>query len=156
MKQKLVVLLLITMCNFVFAQDWIKQTTTDRWGDVTGNSYIQLQNGEFKKGLTSEITLITFGYFNRYPNALSIASIANFMHPGYTLFDENIKFSIRQNGKTVSFSGINKESNDIKAMGFAVISAELIEILQTPGTWDVLIEGDSWYIRTKISGGLPK
>lgn len=156
MKQKLVILFLIAMCNFAFAQAWQKKVIHDRWGDVTGSVYHQAQTGEFTKGSTSETVQMMFANGLELPNALLIASIANFIHPGHTLFDESIKFSIRQNGKTFSFNGINMESNDIKMKAIYVISTELIEILQKPGTWDVLIESDSWYIRTKISGGLPK
>lgn len=156
MKQKLVILFLIAMCNFAFAQAWQKKVIHDRWGDVTGSGYYQIQTGDIKKGSTSETTQMVFAYTSEYPYGLGIASIASFIHPCHTLFDESIKFSIRQNGNTFSFSGINSETDDIKMMMIHVFSAELIEILQNPGTWDVLIESDSWYIRTKISGGLPK
>lgn len=156
MKQKLVVFILFAICNLSFAQQWKRIVLRDKWGDVSGNSYAQTQVGECKNGGISEMIHLGFGVADEQKNLLTIASSADIFHPCHTFVRESIKFSIRQNGKTFTFNGINEPTNNIQTMGILVISDKLIELLHGIGTWDVLIESDSWYIRTKIYGELPK
>jgi len=160
MKQILFIGIFIVSVSSLWAQNWIKEVSKDRWGDVKGYTYSQTTTG-VAHGDTDVSIHIGFFYSTQAEvrNVLGIGSrtIDDLkFHPAAGFLNEAVTLSLRSNGITTTYKGstISSEGNFDRVV-IVIMDSELIKKLKSSGQWDVLIEGKNWYIRTKINGNLP-
>jgi hypothetical protein len=145
----------------LFAQNWTRETTQDRWGDTTGYMYRQLVRSAIAHGDKDVSVLVLFIWSSeqgRDTLVIYSETTKDFaFHPGSGFLNENITFSLRGNGTTTSYRGnTDSGSGNFNKIFVLVTDAALINKSHGQGQWDVLIEGRNWYIRTTISGNLPR
>jgi hypothetical protein len=133
----------------------------DRWGDVTSDVFSQTILSAKCRGDRDIPVDITFGWMSKLPEILIIYSRAKkdslAFNPAYSFMDEYIKVSLRSNGITTTYNGSTTSSlSTWQNVAMIVFDQQLINQLRGSGQWDVLIEGDDWYISTTIRGNLPK
>jgi len=80
--------------------------------------------------------------------------------PVYVLVSESVLISLRTNSETFTFEGIiSARDSDFTFTYIGCRDPNLIDLLQRPGTFTMLIEGkdQDWYVKAdNIKGGLPK
>jgi hypothetical protein len=153
---------MFVLSNVLYAQDWKREVMTNRWGDTDGFAYHQGPLSGTAYG-DKNVSVSVFFVWNppdsSFSNVLVIYSKTTgnlTWHPAYSFMDETIKFSLRNAGGEKSFQGFTyANSSSYDNVGMYVMDQALINLLHGSGQWDVLIEGDDWYIRTTIRGGLP-
>ena len=144
------------------AQNWEKRVVTDNWGDESGYMYMQI----VRSGIAHEDENVTVNMayvwspelgdnsFVIYSTTLSDSEF----HPASGFLDESIMLSLRDNEKQiVSYGGTTyADAGNFNTVVIFVSDSELISKLRDPGHWDLLVEGDDWYIRSTIDGNLPQ
>jgi hypothetical protein len=156
------VLCLFLVSSIAFAQSWQKRTFTVKWGDDYGYaSYSQIISTATGLGNAKTVSMtVQFGWSAEQPVCLIIHCKTNgdlTFNPAYSFMDESITLSLRSNGVTKSYTGFtSSDSSSWQTVAMAVLDGQLINQLNGSGTWDVLIEGKDWYIRTTIRVNLPK
>jgi hypothetical protein len=154
-------ILVFGIVQTLFPQGWEKITTYDEWGDVDGYQYTQTVKNAVSHGKEDVQVDVTF-YWSKQngENTLGICSESNgvlVMHPAYSFLDEAINLSLRNNGVTKTFTGFtNSKTSKYNKVYIYVSDSQLVNMLRGSGQWDVLVKGDGWYMRTIITGNLPK
>ena len=152
--------LLFAFCalHAVIAQGWEQKTIKNRWGDDSGIMYCQVHEGTDSKntyscvfGLIVDDELV-FMFDSKIAGDFAI-------HPGYDIFDgKDVTIRFRKDGAIQTFSGVtlkNDSSGWLDTAFVGVAAASIAKLLKGNGTWDVLVEGRNWYVRTKVHGNLP-
>lgn len=159
----IMLIILFSLCSksILFAQDWTKDVSKNRWGDITGYSYFQRTTG-VARGDTEISVVVAFAYSGsdaQLKNCLAIYSLTIgdlVFHPAAGFLDEAVTVSLRSNGTTTTYKGTTVSAKgNYNTVAILVFDSELIKKIKSPGQWDLLIEGKRWYIRSKIIGNLP-
>jgi hypothetical protein len=159
-KKLLLIMGLLLTAATVFAQGWTRDPLRDRWGDVMGDAFTQIILSAKCCGDRDIPVAVGVTWVPAMPETLVIVSEAIdrlTFHPAYSFMDEYIKVSLRSNGITTTYNGSTFSSKSIwQNVVMIVFDQQLINQLHGSGQWDVLIEGDDWYISTTIRENLPK
>jgi len=144
----------------LYPQNWQKEETKNRWGDITGYSYMQTALGTVKQNKDIPIAIVyTASADYKTQNMFAITSrtiSALEFHPAAGFIDEAVTLSLRKDGITKTYRGSTfAEMGNYNEVWIGFVDADLINTLKQPGQWDVLIEGRRWYIKTTIKGSLP-
>lgn len=157
-----VVCFLLIAVQSAVAQNWEKRAVTDNWGDETGYMYMQVVRSGIAHGDENvNVTMMYFWTHEQGENSLIIYSqtIGDLeFHPAAGFLDESITLSLRDSeGQIVSYGGATDASaGNFDNVYILVTDSDLIAKLRGPGHWDLLVEGDDWYIRSTIDGNLPQ
>jgi len=156
-----VILLLLFSKIELYAQNWTKGESKNKWGDITGYSYTQKSTGIAlgnKEIQTIIVFLVDANVKDRNYFGIISQTIPDLeFHPAAGFINETITVSFRKDGVTKSYTGSTEASmgNFNQVWMWFTFPSELSNILKGAGQWDVLIEGERWYIRTTIKGNLP-
>ena len=144
----------------LYPQNWQKKETINRWGDITGYSYMQTALGTVNQNKDIPIAIVyiasggdktqnMFGITSRTISALEF-------HPAAGFIDEVVTLSLRKDGITKTYKGSTyAEMGNYNQVWIGFEDADLINTLKQPGQWDILVEGRRWYMRATIKGNLP-
>ena len=158
MKKLFCLLLAFCALHAVIAQGWKQTTLKDKWGDDSGIMYRQVHEGTDSKNtygcdfgfIVDDELVFIFG--SKIAGDFAI-------HPGYDIFDgKDVTIRFRKDGAIQTFSGVtlkNDSSGWLDTAFVGVAAASIAKLLKGNGTWDVLVEGRNWYVRTKVHGNLP-
>ena len=159
MKKLFCLLLAFCALHAVIAQGWEQKTTKDRWGDDSGIVYNQAQLGNDSKNKYACVFCFTVGD-NGLVFIFASKMAGDFaIHPGYDIFGgKDVTIQFRKDGAIQTFHGVTVEYNRpdwsyTAFVGEAAVS--IAKLLKGNGTWDVLVEGSNWYVRTKVTGNMP-
>lgn len=158
----LAVCFLLIALQSAAAQTWEKQVLTDNWGDESGYMYMQ----GLRSGIAHDDENVAVGMGYAWSPKLGDNSLAIYsmtisdseFHPAAGFSDEGIIVSLRDSeGQIVSYGGTTvADIGNFNKVVIGVTDSGLISKLRGPGHWDLLVEGDDWYIRSTIDGNLPQ
>ena len=166
MKKKLIIgLYLLTIFSYLQAQEfgkWIKSPITDRWDDKTGDMYIQTQHGtDSENKYTCAFVFCCETEFENISFIIASSIISEFAnwHPGRAYYPTEISIKFRENENITTFIGKSFPANSNYDLVTIVVNhsdaIKISKLLKENKTWDVLIEGNNWYNKTKVNGNLP-
>ena len=159
MKKLFCLLLAFCALHAVIAQGWEQITRKNRWGDDSGIVYNQVQFGNDSKNKYG----CGFG-FSYYEDGLVFVFTSKIagdfaIHPGYDIFGgKDVTIQFRKDGAIQTFHGVTTKNDSPDWLNTAFVgeaAASIAKLLKGNGTWDVLVEGSNWYVRTKVTGNLP-
>ena len=153
--------LLFAFCalHAIIAQGWEQTTVKDKWGDDSGIMHYQKQVGTDSKnkyscafGFTVADNELVFTFVSKITGDFAI-------HPGYDIFGgKDVTIQFRKDGAIQTFSGVTLRHDNPEWSGTCFVNevaVSIAKLLKGNGTWDVLVEGSNWYVRTKVTGNLP-
>jgi len=145
----------------LYSQNWRKEENKNKWGDITGYSYMQDASGTINQNKDIPIIIIyvaSSGEIKEQNMFLIVSQTIGDLNfnPASGFIDEVVTLSLRKDGITKSYKGTTYAAKGTYNQAWiAFIDADLTNTLKGVGQWDVLIEGRNWYIRSTIKGGLP-
>jgi len=167
--QLLAVMLSVCVGMFVgkaYAQAgrWERDVISDKWGDVTGETYMQKLRPEACGGLLSDVSVLDFGvsvWGSKAAIVVKHSMDITIPISGYESdFGGAFTISLRDgNGNTQNFKGFG-----LKRPGVLEIrDAGFIQALKRETNYKILVNysgnnlivGSAWYVRADIRGGLP-
>lgn len=156
-KSILFVLFSFILLKTLISQNWEKKITYDEWGDKKCKIYCQIQQGhDSSRNYTNNFTFSGFVF--------AIVSVTDNIHPGHIIskYQENtVTLKIRDaNHKISEFSGQSEFRDNLshKMATFSFLNPvdvySIYKLLQKNEVYDILIEGNGWYIKSELQGGL--
>lgn len=157
-----VVCFLLIAVQSAVAQNWEKQVLTDNWGDEAGYMYMQVVKTAIAHGDENVTVNTAYAWISKLEDnsfviySMTLSDLA--FHPAAGFLDESITLSLRDSeGQIVSYGGTTiADAGNFNMVAILVTDSDLIAKLRGPGHWDLLVEGDDWYIRSTIDGNLPQ
>ena len=159
MKKLFCLLLAFCALHTIIAQGWVQETVKNKWGDDSDIGYYQVDEGTDSKN-TYGCGFVVVVTDNELGFAFFSAILGGFeFHPGYSFLDgERVSMQLRKDGVIQTFYGVTSKRDsydELAVLFYGEIAASIAKLLKGNGTWDVLVEGRNWYVRTKVHGNLP-
>lgn len=164
MKRKIsfLIFILFLYSKNVFSQSWKLKYTYDRWGEeIVSEDYTQEQEFEFDG--KSYLNTYGFSLSKNGCNFIICSFTKNFSHPARNYYDKKITLSFKNsNNEKIKVYGVPYYTEELKTdyrgcififnNGYNIPT--LYNLLKQDKVYDILLEGENWYLKCKICGNL--
>lgn len=165
MKKTISLLFSLFLMASLIAESWQKQETRDKWGDVDGFSYVQYAFGEHHAYGKTKSSNVVCMYLDNGVLTLT-EQVSSLAHPGLELREgKTIKVSfriysntnkdLRANSEQILCPVLKSPTYDSVSIAFPHTLRAILQTLDEQQVMQLLIEGENWYTRIDLHGGLP-